>query len=147
VRVRQLIQYGRRTRKLNLSSVDSLDYAQYIADYELSQHKDPRGTVTSFTLRSHGTNGDTLLHTQQLALTWGDTVQLAETQLGVNGRYRIIGERHCLSDSATHWETVFFVEPAPTEFPWKLGVGGRSELATTGVPPQGAPVPSTRLAF
>jgi hypothetical protein len=120
--------YGRRQMRLNLPSVDNLEYAESIADYELARRKDPQGTVKSITLRSHATKG-TGHHAQQLARTIGEVVQLSETQTAhSNKRYVIIGEAHRLSDGGQLLETTWYLEPMPTSYPWKLGTTGRGEL-------------------
>lgn len=122
--------YGKRTLTLNLPSVDELDDAQHIADFELARRKDPRGLVSEVRLISHAKNGGNQ-HAQQLARTLGDKIVVQEAQTGHDEPYFIIGELHQLSEAGTKYETTWYVEPAPTTFPWKLGVSGRSELNTT----------------
>jgi hypothetical protein len=126
-----IAKYGRRTMKMSLPSVDDLEYAQYIADYELKRRKDPRGVISEVTLKSHGLDGGNL-HTHQLARTIGDVITISETQTGhSNKRYVIIGESHRLTAGATLWETTWHVEPAvESPYLWKLGTVGRGELGT-----------------
>jgi hypothetical protein len=129
--------FGRRQMRLNLRSVDNLEYAQQIADYELARRKDPKGYVKHVTLRSHATEGGNS-HPQQLALTIGSVVVISESQTGHDSqRYVIIGEAHRLSDAGQLYETTWYLEPTRNnQFPWKLGTSSRGEVGTV-----------TRLAF
>jgi hypothetical protein len=127
-----IIDYGRRTLRLNLPSVDNFDDAETIAQFERQRRSQPQGAVKSLTLKSHGKTGGNA-HAHQLARTLGDKIIVAEDQAGHIGSYYIVGEQHRLSASATLFETTWYLEPAPDTYPWKLGVTGRSELgqATT----------------
>jgi len=122
-----IVDYGRRTMKMNLPSVDNFDNAQQIAYFELHRRSQPRGAVSSLSLSSHGLEGGGE-HTHQLARTLGDKITLKEAQTAHEAAYYIIGEQHKLSAGATLLETTWYLEPAPTHYPWKLGVEGRSEL-------------------
>jgi len=124
-----VIDFGRRTLRINLPSIDSLEHAQYIADFERNRRGQPRGEVSAVTVLSHGKNGGGQ-HTHQLARTLGDLITVKETQTGHDKNYYIIGEAHELTASATLWKTIWYLEPAPASYPWKLGVVGRSELGT-----------------
>ncbi|MDX2136926.1 MAG: hypothetical protein SF123_02435 [Chloroflexota bacterium] len=132
-----IIDYGRRTLKLNLPSIDNVQQAQYIADFERDRRKQPKGMVNAVTVKSHGRNGGTH-HAQQLALTIGSLVRVKETQTGHDAQYYVMGEAHELTHGATLWKTTWYLEPAPTtaELPWKLDTVGRAELGT-----------NTRLAY
>ena len=130
-----IVDYGRRVLRLNLPSVDTLEEAQYIADFERRRRGQPRGDVASIGLMSHSTQGGNL-HDQQLARTLGDLVQIKETQTGHDSRYWVIGEMHKLSNFGQTLESTWYLEPTPTSYPWKLGVTGRAELGT-----------NTRLAY
>jgi hypothetical protein len=127
-----LIDYGRRTMRVNLPSIDNVEDAQYIADFERDRRKAPKGMAQSVTVKSHGKNGGQH-HAQQLALTLGSLVRVEETQTGNEADYYVIGEAHELTHGATLWKTTWYLEPAPkvAELPWKLGVTGRSELGAT----------------
>jgi hypothetical protein len=128
-----IANYGRRSMKINLPSVDNFEYAQYIANYEVSRRGQPRGMVTQVTLASHGKNGGGN-HAHQLARTLGDVITISETQTAHNNkRYVIIGEAHKLTEGATKYETTWYLEPATdAPFPWKLDGGApRSELDAT----------------
>ncbi|MBL8161683.1 MAG: hypothetical protein JNJ61_06815 [Anaerolineae bacterium] len=129
-----IIDFGRRTLRINLPSIDSLEQAQYIADFERRRRGQPRGEVSAITVLSHGKKGSDAghptnsKHTQQLALTLGKLISVQETQSGHSKSYTIIGEAHELTMSATLWKTTWYLEPAPESYPWKLGVVGRSNL-------------------
>lgn len=122
-----MVDYGRRTMKMNLPSVDNFDNAQQIAYFELHRRSQPRGAVSSLSLSSHGLEGGGE-HTHQLARTLGDKITLKEAQTAHKADYYIIGEQHKLSAGATLLETTWYLEPASTHYPWKLGVERRSEL-------------------
>lgn len=122
-----IIDYGRRTLKLNLPSIDTVQQAKDIADFERDRRKQPKGMIRSVTVKSHGKNGG-VHHAWQLALTIGSLIEVSETQTGHSARYTVIGEAHELSHQATLWKTTLYLEPAPQRYPWKLGVTGRSEL-------------------
>lgn len=122
-----IIDYGRRTLRINLPSIDSLERAQYIADFERDRRSNPRGEVSALTVQSHGKNGGGH-HAQQLSLTLGDLITVQETQSGHNKNYHVIGEAHELTMGATLWKTTWYLEPAPTSYPCKLDVVGRAEL-------------------
>lgn len=124
-----IIDYGRRTLRINLPSIDNLEHAQYIADFERNRRGQPRGEVSALTVLSHGKNGGGQ-HTHQLARTLGELITVRETQTGHDKNYYIIGEAHELTASATLWKTTWYLEPAPASYPWKLGAVGRSELGT-----------------
>jgi hypothetical protein len=129
------IDYGRRTLRLNLPSIESLEGAQYIADFERNRRGQPRGEVLSMKVASHGKNGGGQ-HAQQLAQVIGDLLRVKETQSAHDKNYHLIGEMHKLTEGATLFETTWYLEPAPTTLPWKLGAVGRGELGT-----------NTRLAY
>lgn len=124
-----IISFGRRSLRLNLPSIDNLEQAQYIADFERDRRKSPKGEVNTITVASHGKNGGSQ-HAHQLARTLGDMITVTETQTGHSENYFIIGEAHELTDSATFYKTTWYLEIAPDTFPWQLGVAGRSELGT-----------------
>jgi len=125
--VGSIVDYGRRTLRINLPSIDNIEQAQYIADFERDRRKDPVGMTHSITVLSHGKKGGGQ-HTQQLALTLGDLVRAKETQTAHDAKYHVIGEAHELTHGATLWKTTWYVEPAPTVYPWELGVSGHSNL-------------------
>jgi hypothetical protein len=87
------------------------------------------------TVTSHGKNGGGQ-HAQQLTRVIGDLVRVKETQSAHDKNYHLIGEMHKLTEGATLFETTWYLEPAPTTLPWKLGAVGRGELGT-----------NTRLAY
>ena len=55
---------------INLPSIDDLDQAQYIADFERNRRKTPFGLAQMITLQSHAENGGGR-HADQLGLTIG----------------------------------------------------------------------------
>lgn len=121
-------RYGRRTLRLNLSSLDNLDDAQYIADYELTRRSTPRGMVTSVVLKSHAFNGGNQ-HAAQLDVTIGDRVTITETQTGHSDTYIVIGESHQLEGPL--YTTQWYLEPQPAVTPGLVGVAGRNELGVS----------------
>ena len=121
-------RYGRRTLRLNLSSLDNLDDAQYIADYELTRRSIPRGIVTSVVLESHAFNGGKQ-HAAQLNVTVGDRVTITETQTGHSDTYIVIGESHQLEGPL--YTTQWYLEPQPAVTPGLVGVAGRNELGVS----------------
>ena len=129
-----IVNYGRRVLRLNLLSIDDLEDAQDVADFEVSRRGQPRGDVGSIQLISHSKNGGGL-HSDQLARTLGDLVRIQETQTGHNSKYWIIGEMHKLSNFGQTLKTTWYLEPATTTHYWKLG-DASSKLGT-----------NTRLAY
>jgi hypothetical protein len=127
-----IVDYGRRSMRLNLPSVDNFEDAEYIAQFELHRRCQPRGAVSTISLASHGLEGGNQ-HAQQLARTLGDKITIQEAQTAHEASYYIIGEEHKLSAGATLFETTWYLEPAPDTYPWKLGVQGRSELSQATV--------------
>lgn len=103
--------YGERALSMNLSSIDDIDQAEVIAQYELQRRKTPTGKVSAVTLLSHGKNGG-LQHDKQLELTLGDRIRILEDQTAHDNQYFIIGESHRLSDGATRYETTWYLESA-----------------------------------
>jgi hypothetical protein len=130
-----IVDYGRRSLRINLPSIDNLEQAQYIADFERDRRGQPRGEVSAITMLSHGKNGGGE-HVHQLARTLGDLIAVQETQTSHNKQYFIVGEAHELTMGATLWKSTWYLEPAPSVYPWKVSVTGRSELGQT-----------TRLAY
>ncbi len=127
-----IVDYGRRTQKFNLPSVDNFEDAEYIAQFELGRRSQPRGAVSRMVLSSHGTEGGGP-HAHQLARTLGDKITIKETQTAHEASYYLIGEEHRLSEGGALLETTWYLEPAPSTYPWKLGVAGRSELGQATV--------------
>ncbi len=119
--------YGRRTMNINLPSIDDLDQAQYIADFERNRRKTPFGLAQTITLQSHAENGGAR-HADQLAQTIGSLVQLRETQTDHDGTYFIIGEAHELARGGKHWTTTWYLEPQVETLPWKLDDASRGQL-------------------
>ena len=119
--------FGRRTMNINLPSIDDLDQAQTIADFERDRRKTPFGLSGSITLQSHAEYGGGR-HEEQLALTIGSLVRLRETQTAHDGTYIIIGEAHALAGAGKHWTTTWYLEPQVETLPWKLGDSSRSQL-------------------
>jgi hypothetical protein len=115
-----IIDYGRRSMKVNLPSVDNLAAAQSIADFEQLRRKDPRGAVSSVTMLSHGQRGGSN-HANQLALTIGDLITIQETQTDHDAAYAIIGEAHELTNGASLFKTTWYLEPVPEQYPGKIG--------------------------
>lgn len=128
-----IVDYGRRTMRVNLPSIDNLDAAESIAEFELARRKDPSGQVQSLTVRSHGRKCG-IHHQKQLDLTIGDRIQIEETQTAHDSSYYVIGEAHKLTLGATLYETTWYLEPTPTRYPWKLGDATYSKLGTTTYP-------------
>jgi uncharacterized cupredoxin-like copper-binding protein len=76
-----IIDYGRRSLRLNLPSVDNFEDAQYIAQFELHRRSQPHGAVSTLSLSSHGKEGGNQ-HAHQLARTLGDKITIKENQTG-----------------------------------------------------------------
>ncbi|CAG0964412.1 hypothetical protein ANAEL_00817 [Anaerolineales bacterium] len=114
-----IVEYGRRSLRMNLPAVDQFEEARQIALFEVQRRGKPRGMVKAMTVASHGLNGGNH-HTNQLSLTVGDRVAIAESQTNHNARYDVIGEAHKLTMGATLWETTWYLQPAATTFPWRL---------------------------
>lgn len=104
-----ILEHGVRTLRMSLPAVDNFDDAEDIAAFELARRKDPRGSIRTMTLRSHGMDGGGH-HANQLALTLGDRIGVQESQTGHDGSYFIIGEAHRLSDGAELMETTWYLE-------------------------------------
>ena len=121
--------FGRRTMNINLPSIDDLDQAQYIADFERNRRKTPFGLAQMITLQSHAENGGGR-HTDQLGLTIGALIELRETQTDHDGVYFIIGEAHELAGGGKHWTTTWYLEPQVETPRWKLGDSVRGKLDT-----------------
>ena len=119
--------YGRRTMNINLPSIDDLDQAQLIADFERDRRKTPFGLAQMITLQSHAERGGAR-HADQLGLTIGSLVRLRETQTDHEGTYFIIGEAHELARGGVHWTTSWYLEPQVETLPWRLGDSSRSQL-------------------
>lgn len=125
-----ITDFGRRTLKLNLPALDKLSEAQDIAKFEIARRRLPRGNILSIALVSHAIDGGEH-HVSQLARIMGDLVNIQESQTGHEASYFIIGEMHELEESGTKLETTWYVEPAPTPWPWKLDDGVYSKLDKT----------------
>ena len=117
-----IIDYGRRTMRVNLPSIDNVEQAQYIADFERTRRSKPRGMVQALTVLSHGKNGG-LHQQQQLNLSIGSMITVKETQTGHDSTYYVIGEAHELTHGASLWKTSWYLEPTPKHYPWRLPVG------------------------
>ena len=122
--------YGRRTMRINLPASSNFADAQDIADFERIRRSQPRGTVSALKLVSHGTLGGDH-QPEQLALTIGQRITVAETQTAHNADYYIIGETHQLTMGAMLYETVWYLEPTPSVYPWQLDNATYSVLDST----------------
>ncbi|MCD4687496.1 MAG: hypothetical protein K8S97_16320 [Anaerolineae bacterium] len=127
-----IVDYGRRTLRLNLPMIDNLEAAEQIAKREKNRRGQPGGAVSTIKAVSHGKLGGRQ-HQRQLALTVGDKLAIAEGQTGHDSEHYIIGESHKLSAGATLFESTWYLEAAPATYPWKLGAEGLSELSNTTV--------------
>jgi hypothetical protein len=103
--------YGRRTLNMNLPSVDRLEFAQDIADFEKGRRAQPNGRVRSMTLLSDAIQGGSQ-HPQQLTRTIGDLIRIKEAQTTHDDTYFIIGEEHRLTKRGQMFETKWHLEPA-----------------------------------
>ena len=119
--------FGRRTMNINLPSIDDLDQAQHIADFERNRRKTPFGLAQTITLQSHAERGGAR-HADQLGLTIGSLVRLRETQTDHEGTYFIIGEAQELARGGVHWTTTWYLEPQVETLPWRLDDASRSQL-------------------
>jgi hypothetical protein len=128
-----IVDHGRRTMRVSLPSIDDLEQAQYIADFERDRRSKPQGMVQTMTVLSHTARGGQH-HEAQLSLTVGDMIAVKETQSAHEQEYYIIGEAHEMADAGNLFKTTWYLEPAPEEpLPCKLGVTGRSEVETSTV--------------
>lgn len=103
--------YGRRALRLNLASIDRLDDAQGIAEFERARRANPSGKVSTVTLTSDARDGGNQ-HTHQLALTIGDIIRVQEAQTAHDDVYFIIGEEHRLTQAGSLLETTWYLEAA-----------------------------------
>ena len=120
--------FGRRTMNINLPSIDDLDQAQTIADFERNRRKTPFGLAQTITLQSHAERGGATPCNDQLGLTIGSLVRLRETQTDHEGTYFIIGEAQELARGGVHWTTTWYLEPQVETLPWRLDDSSRSQL-------------------
>ena len=125
-----ITNYGRRVMNINLPSIDNLDQAQYIADFERNRRKAPFGLTQTITVQSHAENGGGQ-HEHQLALTIGDIITVTETQTAHSDTYIIIGEAHELAKGGRHWITTWYLEPQVDTLPWKIGTDSRNQIGQT----------------
>jgi hypothetical protein len=130
--------YGKRSLNMNLPSIDNFEFAETIANFELSRRKNPSGKVSQITLRSWIDDSGGI-HDNQLNLTIGDRIRIVESQAehatsarvytgnevtsydeeDLKGQYFIIGEAHKLVDSGKMLETTWYLEYA-TEANWMI---------------------------
>ena len=122
--------YGRRTMNINLPSIDDLDQAQHIADFERNRRKTPLGLAQTITLQSHAETGGHQ-HTQQLERTIGSLIHVQETQTAHDAVYFVIGEAHELSRGGKQWKTTWYLEPQAVPVPWKLDDADRSQVGVS----------------
>jgi len=108
--------FGRRTLRMNLASIDKLDDAQTIADFERVRRAQPSGKVRTIILVSDAVQGGNQ-HSEQLQRTIGDLIRVKETQTAHDDTYFIIGEQQRLSHQGEYFETTWYLEPA-TDADW-----------------------------
>jgi hypothetical protein len=108
--------YGRRALRMNLPSIDNLDNAQSIADFERGRRSYPSGKVRTLSLTSHAKLGGNQ-HSKQLQLSIGDLIRVKEAQTAHDDTYFIIGEQHRLSQPEEYFETTWYLESA-TDANW-----------------------------
>ena len=120
--------FGRRTMNINLPSIDNLDQAQTIADFERGigakpplawRRRSPCKAMPNAAARAMPINWD---------WTIGSLVRLRETQTDHEGTYFIIGEAQELARGWVHWTTTWYLEPQVETLPWRLDDGSRSQL-------------------
>jgi len=114
--------YGRRILRMNLPSVDKLDDAQTIADFELGRRAQPSGKARTLKLVSDAKSGGGQ-HGQQITRTIGDLIAVKEAQTAHDEQYFIIGEEHKLTNKGEVLETTWYLEPSSEGNWWLLGTG------------------------
>ncbi|MCA0456126.1 MAG: hypothetical protein LCI00_19265 [Chloroflexi bacterium] len=123
---RSIAYYGRRTLNMNLPSIDNLEFAQDIADFEMGRRSQPSGKVKTMTLVSDGVQGGGP-HTQQLTRTLGDLIRVKEAQTAHDDTYFIIGEEHRLTKRGELLETTWYLEPATDANWFNVGISKLNE--------------------
>ena len=118
--------YGRRILRMNLPSVDRLDDAQTIADFELGRRAQPNGKARTLKLISDAKLGGGQ-HVQQITRTIGDLIGVKEGQTAHDKQYFIIGEEHKLTNKGEVLETTWYLEPSAEGRWWLLGTGALNQ--------------------
>lgn len=120
--------YGVREMQIDSKLIDSANFAQSVAEYELLRHKDPMGETSSITLL----NNDYTRISRSLATAMGDRIRVIDTQLKHDAEYFVIGLRHRWDmHSGSGFQTTLFLEPASSLRVWVLGEAGFTELGET----------------
>lgn len=109
-----ITRYGRRTQQLNIAALDNPNLAQDIADFEVYQRSSPTGKLRQITLISQ-TAEEEGRHSEQLAYTIGESIDVIEGQTRHDRKYVIIGEAQRLNDGGTRLETTWYLEPLVEE--------------------------------
>lgn len=116
--------YGLREIYLDLKALDNADDANDLAVWELAQRSHLTGLISAVSIMRESNGTDNLA---QLTLGAGDTISLADAQLGIDGLYTIIGYDHTIIKRSRAHHTTFYLERALAQSFWILGT---SELGT-----------------
>jgi hypothetical protein len=105
-----------------------------MAQYLLSQYKDPYMRVKSITLLPDRAPAN--LYPKALGYDIGERVTVRLNHAYIDQDYHIEGVRHSYDSSAQIWRTTWQLGPADSEQYWLIGTAGFSEIGST-----------TRLAY
>ena len=87
--------YGRREIEIDARALDSAEDADYIAQWVMAKHKNPRGEALRITLM----NKSDAAQLNMSDWTMGDRVRVQETQTAHDDVYVIVGEEHRLEQA------------------------------------------------
>lgn len=119
-------KYGRRELRIDSKLIDDPDFAQNVADYELSRWKDPRSEFTEVEMLVKNDVQALEVMSRQI----GDRIRISDTSLGHDKEYFIIGEKHHRS-LRFGYHVWWYLEEADMSQFWVLGEVGFSELGET----------------
>ncbi len=127
------VTHGWREERITSKLIDTENYARSLAEYRISQRKDPRGVVTNVSFGSRRADDYSAL----LATGIGERVDLTiKRRAGDTSHTMHSGEHFVIGEKFEwHYQRGFigqkFLEPADMQQYWVLGVAGYSELGTT----------------
>lgn len=118
-------------RRLDLPLVGSESDAQGYADYTIARFKDPASVYRKASFNANKTDGRMV---NALSVAIGSRIAIADSYMGHDADYIVVGEAHSLSAGGemTH-EVTWILKPISRQTFWVLGVVGKSELGSTTV--------------
>lgn len=121
--------YGEAQYTISSKLLGDPDLAKTLADFILSYRANPQGYVTEVSVISRSSALATLMP----SIVIGNKIRVTEQQTGTERDYRVVGERHEVSDGGNIYVVTWSLDPLPNIGTWTLDVDELDFTAVLGV--------------